>query len=91
MGMVDEWSKTSLNKKKKKRDEIYGERENIEWKAMILGEMEWKWRRNEGGLNVLAMKGLERENRGRKRETWGWRWIVRNMGGYRSQKPRWRP
>ena len=42
MGMVDEWSKTSLNKKKKKRDEIYGEKENIEWKAMIFSEKEWK-------------------------------------------------
>jgi len=30
---------------------------------MILGENKRKWRRNEGRLNVLAMKGLEREYR----------------------------
>ena len=61
MGMVDGWSEMSLKKKMKKRDEIYGKREKIEWKGMILGENEWKWRRNEGRLKVLAMEGLERE------------------------------
>jgi len=87
MGMVDEWSEMSLKKKKKKkRDEIYGEREKIEWKGMILGENEWKWRRNEGRLKVLAIEGLERENRGRERlevedEMWV-RWVgaaVKNL------------
>ena len=34
---------------------------------MILDENERKWRRNEGGLKVLVMEGLERENGGRDR------------------------
>jgi len=41
MGMVDEWSEVTLKeKKKKKRAEIYGKREKIEWKGMILSENE---------------------------------------------------
>ena len=80
MSIVDEWSEMSLKKKKKKTDEIYGEREKIEWKGMILGENEWKWRRNEEWLKVLVMEGLERENGGRERlkvedELWR-RWVV---------------